>query len=125
MEEKQNLYNKLVKLPHKKLEQFVEDAADFETKCLDQEDELQILKNDFDTCHNQFENLLFEHVQVNTTNKRKKEIEKEMIPLDAKSKSLIENTSRLENDLNKVKDKRKQFALARDIIENYILQGKH
>ena len=88
------------------------------------EGELQILKNDFDTCHNQFENLLFEHVQVNTTNKRKKEIEKVMIPLDAKSKSLIENTSRLENDLNKVKDKRKQFALARDIIENYILQGK-
>ena len=48
-----------------------------------------------------------------------------MIPLDAKSKSLIENTSRLENDLTKVNDKRKQFALARDIIENYILQGKH
>ena len=124
MEEKQNLYNKLVNQSRKKLEQIVEDAADFETKCLDQEGELQILKNDFDTCHNQFENLLFEHVQVNTTNKMKKEIEKEMIPLDAKSKSLIENTSRLENDLNKVKDKRKQFALARDIIENYILQGK-
>ena len=124
MEEKQNLYNKLVNQSREKLEQIVENAADFETKCLDQEGELQILKNDFDTCHNQFENLLFEHVQVNTTNKRKKEIEKEMIPLDAKSKSLIENTSRLENDLNKVKDKRKQFALARDIIENYILQGK-
>ena len=124
MEEKQNLYNKLVNQSRKKLEQIVENAADSETKCLDQEGELQILKNDFDTCHNQFENLLFEHVQVNTTNKRKKEIEKEMIPLDVKSKSLIENTSRLENDLNKVKDKRKQFALARDIIENYILQGK-
>ena len=124
MEEKQNLYNKLVNQSREKLEQIVENAADFETKCLDQEGELQILKNDFDTCHNQFENLLFEHVQVNTTNKRKKEIEKEMIPLDAKSKSLIENTSRLENDLNKVKDKRKQFALA-EIIENYILQGKH
>ena len=125
MEEKQNLYNKLVNQSRKKLEQIVENAADFETKCLDQEGELQILKNDFDTCHNQFEKLLSEHVQVNTTNKRKKEIEKEMIPLDAKSKSLIENTSRLENDLNKVKDKRKQFALARYIIENYILQGKH
>ena len=124
MEEKQILYNKLVNQSRKKLEQIVENAADFETKCLNQEGELQVLKNDFDTCHNQFENLLFEHVQVNTTHKRKKEIEKEMIPLDAKSKSLIENTSRLENDLNKVKDKRKQFALA-EIIENYILQGKH
>ena len=92
---------------------------------MDQEGELQILKNDFDTCHNQFENLLSEHLQPNTTNQRKKEIEKQMIPLNAKSNSLIENTSRLENDLNKVKDKRKQFALARDIIENYILQGKH
>ena len=63
MEEKQNLYNKLVNQSRKKLEQIVENAADFETKYLDQEGELQILKNDFDTCHNQFENLLFEHVQ--------------------------------------------------------------
>ena len=39
MEEKQNLYNKLVNQPREKIEQIVENAADFETKCLDQEGE--------------------------------------------------------------------------------------
>ena len=39
MEEKQNLYNKLVNQPREKLEQIVEDAADFETKYLDRQDE--------------------------------------------------------------------------------------
>ena len=39
MEEKQNLCNKLVNQPREKLELIVENAADFETKCLDRQDE--------------------------------------------------------------------------------------
>ena len=125
MEEKQNLYNKLVNQPREKLEQIVEDAADFETKYLDRQDEFISALKENNECTKKYEALLTENTQPSTSKHRKKEIKQEVALLEAKMKQLIENTSRLENDLNKVKDKRKQFALARDIIENYILQGKH
>ena len=124
MEEKQNLYNKLVNQPREKLEQIVEDAADFETKYLDRQDEFISALKENNECTKKYEALLTENTQPSTSKHRKKEIKQEVALLEAKMKQLIENTSRLENDLNKVKDKRKQFALARDIIENYILQGK-